>query len=111
MLICKELGADEDYQSELNTQKRQGIPYHAVENDLIQLYDGSGHRLLTFRSNERIQIYDSLKTSLSRINRKCVHALYKSCVKEFIVTILPVQKQTDGYNCCSVKIAFDCILT
>lgn len=48
MLICKELGADEDYQSELNTQKRQGIPYHAVENDLIQLYDGSGYRLLTF---------------------------------------------------------------
>ena len=37
--------------------------------------------------------------SLSRVNRKCVHALYKNCVKEFIVSFLFVQKQTDGYNC------------
>ena len=110
MLICKELGADDDYQSVLNTQKRQGVPYHAVKNDLIQLYDGSGYRLVTFCSNGRIQICDNLKTPLSRVNRKCVHALYKSCVKESIISILSVQKQTDGYNCCSVEIAFDCIL-
>ena len=36
--------------------------------------------------------------SLSRASRKCVHALYKNFVKEFIVSFLPVQKQTDGYN-------------
>ena len=44
--------------------------------------------------------------SLSRVNRKCVHALYENCVKEFIVSFLPVQKQNDGYNCGPFAIAF-----
>ena len=43
---------------------------------------------------------------LSRVNKKCVHALYKNCVKEFIVSFLPVQKQTYGYNCGPFAIAF-----
>ena len=44
--------------------------------------------------------------SLSRVNRKCVHALYKNCVKEFIISFLFVQKQTDGYNCGHFAIVF-----
>ena len=48
----------------------------------------------------------SLKTSLSQVNRKCVHALYKNYVKEFTVRFFPVQKQTDGYNCGPFAIAF-----
>ena len=55
--------------------------------------------LLTFCSNGRIQICDSLTTSLSRVNKKCAHALYKNCVKEFIISFSSVQKQIDGYNC------------
>ena len=107
-LICKTLGADEDYQSVLNVQKRWGVPYCAVKNEHIQLLNaGSEHWLFTFCSNGKIQICDSLKPSLSRVNRKCVHALYKNCVKEFIVSFLPVQKQTDGHNCGSFAIAFE----
>ena len=53
-----------------------------------------------------IQICDSLKTSLSQVNRKCVNALYKNCVNEFIVSFLLIQKQTDRYNCGSFAIVF-----
>ena len=106
-LICKELGADDDYQSVLNVQRRGDTPCRAVDNDHIQLlHDGSGHWLLTFCSNGRVQICDSLKTSLSRVNRKCVYALYKNCSEKFIVSFLPVQKQSDGYNCGPFAIAY-----
>ena len=44
--------------------------------------------------------------SLSLVNRKCVHALYKNGVKGFIVRFFPVQKQTDGYNCSPFAIFF-----
>ena len=41
-LLCEELGADDDYQSVLNVQKRRGAPYRAVKNEHIQLlHDGS----------------------------------------------------------------------
>ena len=103
----KKLGADDDYQSVLNVQKHWGAPYRAVKNEHIQLhYDGSGHCLLTFCSNGRIQICDSLKTSVSLVNRKRVCTSYKNCVKEFIVSFLSVPKQTDGYNCSPYAIAF-----
>ena len=86
-LICKKLGADDDYQSVLNVQKRRVAPCRAVKNEHIQLlHDGSGHWVLTFCSNERIQICDSLKMSLNWVNRNCVHALYKNCVKELIIS-------------------------
>ena len=43
-LICKELGADDDYQSIPNVQKRRGATYRAVKNEQIQLlHDGSRH--------------------------------------------------------------------
>ena len=61
---------------------------------------------LHFRSNGKTQIYDSLKTSLSWVNRKCVHALCKRWAKKFIVNFLLVQKQTHECNCSSFAIAF-----
>ena len=63
-------------------------------------------QLPNFCTNGMIQICDSLKTSLSRVNRKCVHALQNNCVTEFIVNFLLVQKQTDEYNCGLFAIAF-----
>ena len=55
-LICRKLGADDDYQSVLNVQKRRGAPCCAVKNEHIQpLYEGSGDWLLTFCRNRRIQ--------------------------------------------------------
>ena len=32
MLICKKLGADDDYESVLNVQKRRGATYCTVKN-------------------------------------------------------------------------------
>ena len=108
-LICEALG-DCDYQSVLNVQKRGNAPYRSVSNEHIQLlHDGSSHWILTFCSNGRVQTCDSLKTSLSRVNEKCVHALYKNFVNDsgkLIVSFLPVQKQPDGYNCGPFAIAF-----
>ena len=76
-LIRKKLRVDGNYQSVLNVQKRRGAPYRGVKNDHIRLlYNGSGHWLLC----------DSFKTSLSRVNRIFVYALYKNCAKEFIVS-------------------------
>ena len=43
-LICKKLGAHDDYESILIVQKHRGAPYRAVKNEHIQLlHDGSGH--------------------------------------------------------------------
>ena len=60
------------------------------------LHDDSVHWLYTFCSKGRIQICDNLKTSFSRLKRKCFHALYKNFVKEFIVSFLPVQNKFMG---------------
>ena len=106
-LICKKLEAENDYQSVLNVQKRRGAPQRTVKNEHIQLlYDGSEHWPLTFCNNGRMQICDSLKTSLSRVNRKCVYVLYKNCVKKFTFSFLPDQKQTGRYNRGPFAIAF-----
>ena len=79
-------------------------------NEHIQLlHDGHNHWILTFCSNGRVQVCDSMKTYLSRVNKKCVHALYKNIVDEsgkFVVSFLPVRKQPDGYNCGLFAIAF-----
>ena len=96
-LICKELRADDVYQSLLNVQKRRGAPYRAAKNKHIQLlHKDFAHWLFTFCRN-LIHICDSLKSFISRVNRKCLHALCKNCMKEFIVSFLLVEKQTDGY--------------
>ena len=48
-LICKTLGEEDNYQSVLNTQKNEAIPYNPVYNDHIQLlHDGGSHWFLSF---------------------------------------------------------------
>ena len=44
----------------------------------------------------------SLRSSLSRITKKCMKSLYRLFVDETgkrVVSIVPVQNQNDGYNC------------
>ena len=87
-LVCKELRANDSYQSVLNVQKRPGAPYCVVKNEHIQqLHDDSGHWLLTFCSNIRIQICDCLKTPLSLVNRKIclwtLQELYKGIRRQY----------------------------
>ena len=100
-LICDALGAEIHYQSVLNCQKQVKFPCKPVENELIQLmHDGANHWLLTFCSSGRIQVCDSLRTSLTRITIKSINSLLMP------ITMLPVQRQTDSHNCGLFAIGF-----
>ena len=109
-MICKVLGLE--YQSVLNVQNRAPSPFYPVIHaEHVQiLHDGSNHWLLSFCSNGRVQICDSLRNTLSRKSMACVKSLYKHCVNDdgvtLPITFLPVQKQPDGYNCGPFAIAY-----
>jgi len=49
----------------------------------------------------RVQVCDSLRTNLISISKKCLKSLFQPLVKngKLEVTFLPVDKQTDGFNC------------
>ena len=109
-LICKTPGEEDNYQSVLNTQINEAIPYNPVYNDHIQLlHDGGSHWFFSFCSSGRVQICDSLKSTLNHSSMKSVYSLYKHVVGEFEKvkpTLLPVHKQTDGFNCGPFAIAY-----
>ena len=73
------------------------------------LHDGANHWFLSFCSNGRVQVCDTLRSSLTRSSRKSIRSLYKHYVVdggEQIVTFLPVQKQPAGHNCGPLAIAY-----
>ena len=73
-LICKALGRLESHQLVLNWQKR-GTPFSNISEEHIQLmHNGANHWLISFRSNDRIQICDSLYTSLIPVIKNCLIA-------------------------------------
>ena len=110
ILICKALGT-QDYQSVLNCQKRVK-PYRAVTVEYIQLlHNGINHWFLSFCSNSRVQVCNSLNSTLTRTSRKSIQSLYKNVGQKndsgnVRVTFLPVQKQPDGHNCGLFAVAF-----
>ena len=56
-LICKTLGEEDNYQSVMNTQKNEAIPYNSVCNDLIKLlHDGGSHWFLSFMRQFKVYI-------------------------------------------------------
>ena len=100
-LICKALGSLETYQSVSNCQKKEST-YVSVSGNHIQLLrDGSCHWLLAFTSSGRVQVFDSLRTNLTSFSKKCLKSLFQPLVKngKLEVTFVPVNKQTDGFNC------------
>ena len=109
-LICKETGTDESYQPVLNSEKKTIDPFHPVSQEHVQLlHDGANHWFLSFCSNGRVQVCDSLCSSLTRSSTKSIRSLYKHYVAdigELIITFLPVQKQPDGHNCGPFAIAY-----
>ena len=109
-LICKEIGIDEPYQSVLNSEKKTFDLFHPVSQENVQLlHEGDNHWFLSFCSNGRVQVCDSLCSILTRSSRKSVRSLYKHYVAdgaEQIVTFLPVQKQLDGHKCGPFAIAY-----
>ena len=109
-LICKGTGSDESYQSVLNSEKKTTDPFHTVSQEHVQLlHDGANHWFLSFCSNGRVQVCDSLRSSLTRSPEKSIRSLYKHYAAdggEQIVTFLPVQKQPDGHNWGPFAIAY-----
>ena len=110
ILICKALGT-QDYQSVLNCQKRVK-PYRVVTGEYIKLlHNGINHWFLSFCSNSRVQVCDSLNSTLTRTSRKSIQSLYKNVGQKndsgnVRVTFWPVQKQPDGHNCGLFAVAF-----
>ena len=107
-LVCEEIGTPLTFQTVLNCQKRDVEPYQAVYEEHIQLlHECRNHWILSFCSNGRVQICDSLNTTLSRSSRKAIQSLYKNYFSwTEIISFLPVQKQPDAYNCGLFAIAF-----
>ena len=91
----------------LKCQKR-GTPFLCISEDHISLmHNGANHWL--FSCKYRVQICDGFYTNLTPVTKNCLKPLYKSEVeknRKLSVTIVPVQKQSDGYNCGLLAITF-----
>ena len=104
-LICEEIGTPFTFQTVLNSQKKDVEPYR--EEHIQLLHDGRNHWILSFCSNGRVQVCDSLNTALTRSSRKATRSLYKDYFSgDEVISFLPVQRQPDGYNCGLFAIAF-----
>ena len=72
------------------------------EEHIQLLHDGRNHWILSFCSNGRVQVCDSLNTALTRSSRKAIRSLYKHYFSgDEVISFLP-----DGYNCELFAIAF-----
>ena len=77
------------------------------EEHIQLLHDGRNHWILSFCSNGRVQVCDSLNTALTRSSRKAIRSLYMHYFSgDEVISFLPVQRQPDGYNCGLFAIAF-----
>ena len=73
------------------------------------MHNVANHWFMSFNSNDRIQISDSLYLNLTLVIKNCLKALYKSKVEKnwkLSVAIVPVQKQSDGFNSGRFAIVF-----
>ena len=84
---------NKSYQSVLNCQKGERV--HLMHN-------GNNHWIMTGCSNVRVQVCDSLRSRLSCVTKRCIKKLYQTSV----VSLLPVQKKRDGWNCGLFSVAF-----
>ena len=62
--------------------------------------------------NPAVQVCDSLRTNLTSISKKCLKSLFQPLVKngKLEVKFLPVDKQTDGFNCGFFALGYASIL-
>ena len=106
--ICEEIGTPFTFQTVLNSQKKDVEPYRTVYEEHIQLlHNGHNHWILSFCSNGRAQVCDSLNTALPRSSRKAIRSLYKHYFSgDEVISFLPIQRQPDGYNFGLFAIAF-----
>lgn len=89
---------------------KEGDPFFSISEDQIQLmHNGENHWLMSFSSNNRVQICNSLCKNLTSVIKNCLRAIYISKVEKtgkLSATIVLVQKQSDCYNYRLFAIAF-----
>ena len=59
------------------------------------MHNGANHWLMSFSSNDRVQMCDSLYMNLTLVIKNCLKALYNSKVEKnekLSVTIVPARK-------------------
>ena len=82
-LICKEIGTDESPKSVLNSGNKTIDPFHPVSQEDVQLlHDEANHWFLSFCSNGRVQVCDSLRSNLI-----CQHLT--TCLEMQRLTLFP----------------------
>ena len=111
-LICKALSSLATYQSVLNCQKKRQT-YFPVSGDHIQLLRGGKcHWLLAFSSSGKVQVCNSLCTSLKLVFKQCLKSLCQPLLRngKLEVTFLTVEKQTGGFNCGLFALVYASIL-
>ena len=111
-LIFKALGSLETYQSVLNCQKKESTYYPRSGDHIQSLHNGSCHWLLAFTLSVRVQVCDSLGTNLKSVRKKCLKSHFQPIVKngKLEVTLLLVDKQTDGFSCGLFALGYASIL-
>ena len=107
-LICEEIGTPSTFQTVLNSSKKEIEPFQAVNEEHVQLlHDGRNHWFLSFCSNGRVQVCDSLNHTLTRSSRKAILSLHKNYFAgRAIISFLEFQRQPDSYNYRLFAIAF-----
>ena len=69
----------------------------------------NNHWFLSFCSNDRVQICDSINSTLIETSKKSIQVLYGNFSRDnanVMVTFSPVQNQQDGHNCAVFAVAF-----
>ena len=76
--------------------------------------NGANHWLMSFSSNDLVHTCDNLYINLTPVIKNCLKAL---CLKvwnwkkwKLSISIVPVQKQSNGYNCRLFAVAFATIV-
>ena len=98
----------EHYQSALNFQRR--VKYcKAVTQEGVYCVTTLLSVVLKLCSNSHVQICDSVNSTLTQTSRKSIQAIYRNFSRgnaNVMVTLLPIQKQQDVYNCGLFAVTF-----
>ena len=73
------------------------------------MHDGINHWLLSFNSNARVQVCDSLYQKLGSVTKRCLKVIYKPIIDKdgkLSVTMIPVLKQKYSSSCRLFAIGF-----
>ena len=90
---------------------RKPEKFTPVDSDNLQIvHNGKDHWILTRSTNDRVQIFDSLRKSklnpATQRSIQCIYALYKDPDGLITADLMNVQRQTDAINCGLYAIAY-----